>query len=64
MKYVNIYSKGRNINNANDRGVLITDAKIIPHMNVFDGEIGFPVLKGLAPKVILDFDNMKIEGRD
>ncbi len=36
----------------------------LSHLNVFDGTIGANLFKHLGTKVIFDFDNMRIEGKD
>lgn len=46
--------------NSNNNEVLITNG-LTSHINIFDGEMGSLLLKAMGPKVIIDFDNMKIE---
>ena len=61
-KDVDIYFTNKYINSA-DQKILITDSPV-SHMNTFDGYLGIHFFKKLGSKVVFDFDNMKIEGRD
>lgn len=62
VKNPKLYFKGKNIN-CGTCNVLITDGTL-SHLNVFDGTIGANLFKHLGAKVIFDFDNMRIEGKD
>lgn len=55
-----IYSNGKQIN-PNKRVIIVNRAR---HFNTFDGTVGVHFFYRLGAKVILDFNNMRIEGKD
>lgn len=56
-----IYSNGKNINPASNRVIIVNRMR---HFNSFDGTVGVRFFYSLGAKVILDFNNMRIEGKD
>lgn len=55
-----IYSSGKQIN-PNKRVIIVNRMR---HFNSFDGTVGVHFFYRLGTKVILDFNNMRIEGKD
>lgn len=59
IKNINV-DLGGTIVNSNDSEILVFNV-FTNNVNTFDGEVGSLFLKAMGPKIIIDFDNMKIE---
>ncbi len=61
VKDAKVYLTGKHLNK--DGTAVLISART-PFLNTFDGTVGIECLRRIGSKVILDFDNMKIEGKD